>query len=88
MSLFSAFKSISAVANIHLFYKYDKCFFYTQLIFLGPKTCAIHPTNQVACGWYNINRGNCEAKGCCFDDSAQGAQRCFYPERGMVLFSK
>ena len=62
-------------------------FFTHKPFILGPKTCAIHPEKQVACGWHNINRGNCEAKGCCFDDSAQGTQRCIYPERGMVLIS-
>ena len=52
---------------------------------LGKRTCVIHPDNRYLCGWYGISKGNCEAKGCCFDEVAKGMRRCYYPEIGMEV---
>ena len=54
------------------------------LFFIGSQTCQVNPNKRWPCGWWNIEKNNCEAKGCCFDYNAKGIKRCFYSETGMT----
>ncbi|CAH3146642.1 unnamed protein product [Porites evermanni] len=44
--------------------------------------CDIKPKNRNECGWFGIDQGTCEKKGCCWDSTHQDALFCFNSKRG------
>ena len=48
--------------------------------------CDIKPKNRNECGWFGIDQGTCEKKGCCWDSTHQDALFCFNSKRGPRKF--
>ena len=45
-------------------------------------TCSgASPSSRVDCGYPGISAGNCESRGCCFDNSVTNVHWCFFPRR-------
>lgn len=59
---------------------------YVYFFVLGKETCVIPSGIRWSCGWWNIDKKNCEAKGCCFDDSTKDMPHCYYTEPGISQY--
>ncbi|CAH3038143.1 unnamed protein product, partial [Porites evermanni] len=42
--------------------------------------CGVKAQDRTDCGWFGINKAECNKRGCCWDDKTKKAQFCFYPK--------